>query len=73
MANRRFSSLRQLGLLTSIPALLVVAPLIGLGLGTLVDRKFHVAPWGTIVGLILGFVAAVREIRAILRRVRDDT
>ncbi len=73
MPDRRYSQMRQLGLLASIPAIMVLAPLIGLFAGQWVDRKFHVDPWGTIVGLALGFGAAVREIADILRRVREET
>jgi len=65
--------MRQLGLLASIPALMVVAPLIGLFAGQWVDRRFHLDPWGAIVGLALGFGAAVREIAGILRRVKDES
>jgi F0F1-type ATP synthase assembly protein I len=65
--------MRQLGLLASIPALMVVAPLLGLFAGQWVDRKFHLDPWGVIVGLLLGFGAAVREIAGILRRVKEES
>jgi len=68
MPDRRYSQIRQLGLLASIPALLVIAPLIGLFAGQWVEKKFHLQPWGTIVGLVLGFGAAVRETRNIIRK-----
>ncbi|HVP39462.1 MAG TPA: AtpZ/AtpI family protein [Candidatus Saccharimonadales bacterium] len=73
MPERRYSQLRQLGLLASIPALMAVAPLLGLFAGQWVEKKLHLAPWGTILGLILGFGAAVREIANILRRVREES
>ncbi|MBI5838245.1 MAG: AtpZ/AtpI family protein [Candidatus Eisenbacteria bacterium] len=72
MPDRRYSQLRQLGLLASIPALMVIAPLLGLFAGQWVEERFHLQPWGTIVGLALGFGAAVREIAGILRKVKDD-
>lgn len=72
MSDRRFLNLRQLGLLAAIPALMVIAPLIGLFGGQWVDRKFNSGPWGLIVGLVMGFAAAVREIRGILRKVNED-
>jgi F0F1-type ATP synthase assembly protein I len=65
--------MRQMGLLASIPALMVIAPLIGLFAGQWVDRKFHVDPFGTLVGLGLGFGAAVREIAIILRKVKAES
>tara|TARA_R110000868_G_scaffold130277_1_gene339899 strand:+ start:7598 stop:7987 length:390 start_codon:yes stop_codon:yes gene_type:complete len=36
--------------------------LVGTGLGWAVDRVFDVAPWGMLVGLILGFAAGLRNI-----------
>jgi F0F1-type ATP synthase assembly protein I len=69
--------MRQLGLLATIPALMVLAPLIGLFGGQWLERwaapKVHLEPWGTIVGLVLGFWAAVREIANIVRRVKDES
>lgn len=72
MPDRRYSQIRQLGLLATIPALLVIAPLIGLFAGQWVEKKFHLSPWGTIVGLALGFGAAVKEIRDIIRRTQAE-
>jgi F0F1-type ATP synthase assembly protein I len=63
---------RTAGLLLTIPTLLVVSPLVGFFLGRLVERWLPIAPWGTFVGLILGFVAAGRETYRILRRVQAD-
>lgn len=70
--RERFQSLRQVGLLTSIPMLLLISPLIGYGFGTLADRWLHSRPWGSTIGLILGMVAGVREVVRIVRRVGKD-
>lgn len=64
----RYSSLRSAGLLLAIPTLLIVSPLVGFFLGSWVDRWLHSSPWFTIVGLVLGFVAAGRETWQIYRR-----
>lgn len=64
----RFEGLRTAGLLLAIPTLLIVSPLVGFFLGSLVDRWAKTSPWFTIVGLILGFVAAGRETYLIYRR-----
>lgn len=64
--------MRQVGLLTSIPILLLVSPLLGYWFGTLADRWFHIRPWGANIGLLLGMVAAVREVIRIVRRAGED-
>ena len=52
---------RQIGLLTSIPFILALAPFVGYFLGNLLDQKFRTQPWLSYVFLGLGFVAGVRE------------
>lgn len=52
---------RQVGVLSTIPFILALAPIVGYFLGKYLDKKFHTAPWLTIVLLLLGFVAGVRE------------
>ncbi len=36
--------------------------LVGTGLGWAADKVFEIAPWGMLVGMILGFAAGVRNI-----------
>jgi len=64
----KFSGLRSAGMLLAIPTLLIVAPLLGGGLGWLLDRRLKSSPWFLILGLILGFIAAGRETFLIYRR-----
>jgi F0F1-type ATP synthase assembly protein I len=52
---------RQIGLLTSIPFILALAPIVGYFLGKFLDQKFRTQPWLSFILLILGFVAGVRE------------
>jgi F0F1-type ATP synthase assembly protein I len=68
----RFGGLRTAGLLLAIPTLLIVAPLVGFFLGSWVDRRLKTSPWLTIIGLILGFVAAGRETYLIYRRYQAE-
>ena len=67
MKDDRYSYLRQMGILTTIPAIMVLAPLIGMFLGRWLEQRFHFAPWGTLGGLAFGFAAAVREIARLLK------
>ena len=68
----RYEGLRTAGLLLAIPTLLIVAPLVGFFLGTLLDRRLKTSPWFTIIGLILGFFAAARETYRIYRRYQAE-
>jgi len=59
-------------MLLAIPSLLLVSPLVGYFLGKLVDRWLGTTSAWSIVGLVLGFVAAGREIYLIIRRVQAE-
>ena len=63
----RYSVLRQVGLLTTIPILLAVAPIIGYLMGRFLDGKLGTTPILGVVFLILGFVAAARQIARIIK------
>ncbi len=62
------SALRSAAMLVAIPSLLIVSPLVGFFLGDLGDKRFHTSPWLGLIGLVLGFVAAGREVWLIYRR-----
>lgn len=62
---------RSAGMLLAIPSLLVAGPLVGFLIGRWLDRRFATEPKLTILGVILGFVAAGRETFVILRRVQE--
>ena len=59
-------------MLLAIPTLLMVSPLIGFFLGKAADRWLKTTPWLSFAGLVLGFVAAGREIYLIVRRVQAE-
>ena len=59
---------RQLGLLTSIPAFLVVSPIIGL----FIDKKFNTEPIFTIFFLIIGFVAGARQVANVVKKAQKE-
>ena len=65
-------NLRQLALLSVIPAIMVVAPLVGFFIGDWADGKFGTEPFLTILGLILGFASAGREIYRVIKRVSQS-
>ena len=67
--NAVYSQLKHLGVLTTIPIILLVGPLAGYFSGGWIDRKFHLYPWFTLIFLALGFAASGREIFRLLRQV----
>ena len=52
--------LRQAGLLTAIPFVLLVGPVLGYFLGTKLDAWWAWAPWGVFLGCVLGLLASAR-------------
>jgi ATP synthase protein I len=65
--RKKVTAWRQIGLLSTIPFLLALAPIVGYLLGNYLDRRFGTSPWLGIVLLGLGFVAGVRETVKIVR------
>lgn len=64
----RYGWARQSGLLATIPFLMAVPPVVGLLVGRYLDDRFDTNPIFTIVFLIFGFAAAVREVAAVLKK-----
>ena len=62
MSDReRLAGMRQIALLTSIPAILLVGPILGWWGGSYLDRRLGTEPWLMVVCIVLGFVASGRE------------
>ena len=59
----------QIGILTTVPFILVAGPVIGYLAGNWLDQKYHSDPYGKLVLIIFGVAAAVREIVQITRNV----
>lgn len=59
-------------MLLTIPTLLIAAPLVGFFLGRFADGRFGTQPWLMTAGVVLGFVAAGREVTMIIRRVQAE-
>ena len=60
--------LQQVGLLTAIPFVLLVGPVLGYYLGTALDRWWAWAPWGMGLGIVLGFLASGRVTAQYIRQ-----
>ena len=64
----RYTWARQAGLLSTIPFLMAVPPIAGLLIGRYLDKKFSLQPLFTIVLLLLGFAAGVREVALVMKK-----
>jgi ATP synthase protein I len=71
-SDDKYAALRQAGLVTVIPFLLLVSPLIGYFLGRFLDKRLETSfLW--IVFTVLGFVAGVKEVYRIILRISKET
>jgi F0F1-type ATP synthase assembly protein I len=60
--------LRQIGLYTAVPALMLAAPLIGYFIGQWLDGKLGTEPTLTAVGALAGIAAAGIEIYYLIKK-----
>ena len=67
----RMTGLRQISLLTAIPALLVIGPLIGLWVGRYLDGRLGTEPYMLVLFVVLGFVASGRETWKLIKLASD--
>ena len=67
-AEKAGRSLRPVGLLTAIPFILLVGPLIGYFVGEWLDRQWGTQPYLMTLLVVLGFVAAGREVWGLIKR-----
>jgi len=72
--NRKdaFRQIRQVGILTTIPFILLLGPLIGFFIGQWVDQKFGISPVAMIFFIVLGFAGSARETARMIRDVMRD-
>lgn len=62
---------RALGMLTTIPMLLVAGPLVSFFLGNWLDRKFGTG-WIMPVAVLVGLAAGIRETIRVIRRAEKE-
>ena len=66
------SGWRSAGVAISIPTILAACILVGVVLGRVVDRWLGTFPLLTLVGLVLGMAAGIREMLRLLRKIKTD-
>lgn len=67
--SESFLKVWQIGILTTVPFILVAGPVLGYLAGNWVDQKYHSDPYAKAVLIIVGLIASVREIVRIIRDV----
>ena len=69
----RYAAMRRAGLLTTVPVLLAVSPIIGFFMGRFLDLKLGTEPVFSIIFLILGFVAGAVQVARVVRLANRDS
>lgn len=64
---------KKLGVVTTIPIILLTGPAVGWWLGSWIDRKFQSYPWFTTILVLMGFLAAAREVSRLLKAILKET
>lgn len=73
MNNSNYRWIRNAGMLSSIPFLILISTLIGLGLGLWLDSKLGTAPWLAIVLTIIGLASGIYEtVRLLIKATREE-
>ena len=64
---------RQIGVVTTIPMILAAGPLVGFWIGQWVDGRFQTGPWGMVGLSVLGFVAGVKQVVTLIKRLIKES
>jgi ATP synthase protein I len=64
----KYSTYRQIGILTTIPILMMVAPVLGVLIGIFLDKKLGTNPWLMIVFTCLGLAAAGKGVYDLIKK-----
>ena len=70
--DEKYALLRQVGLLTAVPFVLAVAPLLGYFFGAFLDRRLGTGPVFMILMIVLGFVAGARQVHNLVKLASRD-
>ena len=58
---------KQIGILTTIPAVLLAGPLVGFLVGKTLDKWFSTEPWFLVIFLFLGLASSGKEVYRLIR------
>jgi F0F1-type ATP synthase assembly protein I len=64
----KYSTYRQIGILTTIPMLMAVGPILGYYIGNFLDKTMGTAPYLMLVFIFLGFAASGKGVYDMIKR-----
>ena len=70
--DEKYSRIRRASLLTAIPLVLAIAPVIGFFMGDFLDDRLGTEPYLMIVFVVLGFIAGAREVHKLVKKAYED-
>jgi F0F1-type ATP synthase assembly protein I len=59
---------KDIGTYTLIPMMMLAGPIVGYGLGWVLEKQWGGAPWTGVIGLLLGVAASFRQVYLILAK-----
>lgn len=68
LGRRYGKTAKDIGTYTMIPSLMIAGPVVGYLLGRGFEKLFGGEPWGAVVCMLLGVVAAFRQVFLLLQR-----
>lgn len=71
--ENKYSFYKQLGILTTIPIILAVGPILGYFVGNYLDKKLSTSPYLMILFIIFGFVASGKQVYSLVIRSSKET
>ena len=66
--DNKYSTYRQIGILTTIPFLLAVGPILGYYIGDFLDKRLNTTPYLMILFIVLGFVASGKGVYDLIKK-----
>jgi ATP synthase protein I len=64
----KYSTYRQIGILTTIPILMAVGPILGYYMGNFLDGKLGTAPYLMVIFIFLGFAASGKGVYDLIKK-----
>ena len=70
--ENKYSSYKQVAILTTLPIIMAVGPILGYFIGNYLDRKLNTSPYLMILFIFFGFVASGRQVYKLIVRASKE-